>query len=187
MLTFYLNQISAKKGIPRSLGFIFSSPEQTELMFFPEFGDKYSFLLGFERTSFCRLLLILYLYFISTLLQLMKHFRELLISNKILFKPRETKFKMAAVYTRLYPRCTVDYYYVLFIYAYGLQKDIFTCICCATDVAWPLNLKHNCLLRGFFEIIQIEMKLATYNEVIEFMQMQNPREYVKIACEIFLE
>ena len=44
-----------------------------------------------------------------------------------------------------------------------------------------------CLLRGFFEIIQIEMKLATYNEVIEFMQMQNPRECVKIACEIFLE
>ena len=45
----------------RSLGFIFSSPEHTELMFLPEFGDKYSFFLGFERASFCRLLLILYL------------------------------------------------------------------------------------------------------------------------------
>ena len=43
------------------------------------------------------------------------------------------------------------------------------------------------IVRGLFEIIQIEMKLATYNEVIEFMQMQNPRECVKIACEIFLE
>ena len=31
------------------------------------------------------------------------------------------------------------------------------------------------------------MKLSTYNEIIECMQLQNPRECVKVAAELFPE